>query len=581
MFCPKCGTKVDANDKFCPSCGTPISVSDVSSSEETVYVNKPQKTTLLPQRVKPERPPRKPLSKGKKALAVIITILIVAIGLGITALVLIGNSAAKEAANYLERGKYEQATKLYKREIADNKILNSLFKKMVKDKIDAKIKAQSEGKLKYKEAIDYFSAVFDMEDLLDDAAKEKIAKSVVDRCAAIQTAYSTEKKMDYDKARAELLAWSDFERNYSLKDFYETDYSDLGCAKTVLEAITKLKDSDKAFTRGEELFASGDYEAALAEYAKVDESSEHYEEAQEKSTQAIDLYRDKVLEEANRRIANNDYPGAIAYLENVLEFEAVSDDVELKAELETLKTTYVEKVKSDALTESAALRADKKYLEAMDVIDNALSIIGDDSELQREYDSCINSYVEQVTNEVNAVLEEDWEAAYQLIQTANQNLPGNAELNALMQNVLEVKPVNLIDLVVVDSACYRVSDVRDGIYDSYGNFYQNCPYLYDRYGGNGRYVIYNLSEHYSSFSCTFAPTQDFGSTVHFKLRIYLDDNLIYEKYVERTTAPFKVNLPVQGVTLLEIHMEEVDGGGGYDGQYNYCGIIIAYGVLKK
>ena len=25
MFCPKCGTQVDANSRFCPSCGTTIS----------------------------------------------------------------------------------------------------------------------------------------------------------------------------------------------------------------------------------------------------------------------------------------------------------------------------------------------------------------------------------------------------------------------------------------------------------------------------------------------------------------------------------------------------------------------------
>ena len=551
MYCAKCGKQIPDNAVFCDNCGAD------QRQKAAVQISHP------PQRA--EKPPkqRKKLSGKAKAVISICVVLAIIIGLAAAGLSIYFNSPAREVMEQLDKGKYDKALKIYQNDVSDSTIHNALFKYLLDDELSDKLKAYTEGTLKYEEALPYLLAVVNME-VIDDAGS-RLAEAISGRCEAIINAYSGG-TLSFEAAEEELCFTEEYESLIGITAVTEKHNE--------LIALNKSKEN---FESGERYFTSGDYEDAIEYFGRVSENSAYYEQAQTMIASAISQYRAEMLDNARSRVQAGDYVGAIALLETAL--DVISEDAEITAAIDAYRSEYFATVKNDALTRSTNLSADGDFVEAMDILRNALDIVGDDAELQRAYDSCVSSYVEHVAYEVNAILDEDWNAAHELIAEALNNLPSNGQLIELNQEIMRVQPIELNALTVVDSNGLAFAEGFDGIADSYGNiYYDYTPYLWAQDLDNERhplYVMYNLSKNYTYFSCTIAPCTEWGSTIKTRVVIYLDDEKVFEKQMMKTTAPFKVELDVTDSTLLKIYFLEMEA------TYGRAGIIIANGIVKK
>lgn len=554
MYCAKCGKQIPDNAVFCDNCGADQrQKAAVQSSHTHQRAEKPPKQ-------------RKNLSGKAKAVISICVVLAIIIGLVAAGLSIYFNSPAREVMEQLDKGKYDKALKIYQNDVSDSTIHNALFKYLLDDELSDKLKAYTEGTLKYEEALPYLLAVVNME-VIDDAGS-RLAEAISGRCEAIINAYSGG-TLSFEAAEEELCFTEEYESLIGITAVTEKHNE--------LIALNKSKEN---FESGERYFTSGDYEDAIEYFGRVSENSAYYEQAQTMIASAISQYRAEMLDNARSRVQAGDYVGAIALLETAL--DVISEDAEIAAAIDAYRSEYFATVKNDALTRSTNLSADGDFVEAMNILRNALDIVGDDAELQRAYDSCVSSYVEHVTYEVNAILDEDWNAAHELIAEALNNLPSNGQLIELNQEVMRVQPIELNALTVVDSKGLAFAEGFDGIADSYGNIYYNStPYLWTDYHDGELYVMYNLSTNFTSFSCTIAPHNDFDSGEKACVVIFLDDEKVFEKAMTKTTAPFKVELDVSDSTLLKIYFVYEEGGWHslFDGPN--AGIIIANGIVKK
>ena len=551
MYCAKCGKQIPDNAVFCDNCGADQrQKAAVQSSHTHQRAEKPPKQ-------------RKNLSGKAKAVISICVVLAIIIGLVAAGLSIYFNSPAREVMEQLDKGKYDKALKIYQNDVSDSTIHNALFKYLLDDELSDKLKAYTEGTLKYEEALPYLYAVVNME-VIDDAGS-RLADAISGRCEAIINAYSGG-TLSFEAAEEELCFTEEYESLIGITAVTEKHNE--------LIALNKSKEN---FESGERYFTSGDYEDAIEYFGRVSENSAYYEQAQTMIASAISQYRAEMLDNARSRVQAGDYVGAIALLETAL--DVISEDAEITAAIDAYRSEYFATVKNDALTRSTNLSADGDFVEAMDILRNALDIVGDDAELQRAYDSCVSSYVEHVAYEVNAILDEDWNAAHELIAEALNNLPSNGQLIELNQEIMRVQPIELNALTVVDSNGLAFAEGFDGIADSYGNiYYDYTPYLWAQDLDNERhplYVMYNLSKNYTYFSCTIAPCTEWGSTIKTRVVIYLDDEKVFEKQMMKTTAPFKVELDVTDSTLLKIYFLEMEA------TYGRAGIIIANGIVKK
>ena len=599
MYCAKCGKQIPDNAVFCDNCGADQrQKAAVQSSHTHQRAEKPPKQ-------------RKKLSGKAKAVISICVVLAIIIGLAAAGLSIYFNSPAREVMEQLDKGKYDKALKIYQNDVSDSTIHNALFKYLLDDELSDKLKAYTEGTLKYEEALPYLLAVVNME-VIDDAGS-RLAEAISGRCEAIINAYSggtlsfeaAEEELcfteEYEsligitavtEKHNELIALNKSKENFESGERYFTsgDYEDAieyfgrvsensayyEQAQTMIaSAVSNI--SKENFESGESYLMSGNYEDAIEYFGRVSENSTYYEQAQTMIAAAISQYRAEMLDNARSRVQAGDYVGAIALLETAL--DVISEDAEITAAIDAYRSEYFATVKNDALTRSTNLSADGDFVEAMDILRNALDIVGDDAELQRAYDSCVSSYVEHVAYEVNAILDEDWNAAHELIAEALNNLPSNGQLIELNQEIMRVQPIELNALTVVDSNGLAFAEGFDGIADSYGNiYYDYTPYLWAQDLDNERhplYVMYNLSKNYTYFSCTIAPCTEWGSTIKTRVVIYLDDEKVFEKQMMKTTAPFKVELDVTDSTLLKIYFLEMEA------TYGRAGIIIANGIVKK
>ena len=171
MYCAKCGKQIPDNAVFCDNCGA-------DQRQKAAVQNSP-----TPQRA--EKPPkqRKKLSGKAKAVISICVALAIIIGIAAAGLSIYFNSPAREVMEQLDKGKYDKALKIYQNDVSDSTIHNALFKYLLDDELSDKLKAYTEGTLKYEEALPYLYAVVNME-VIDDAGS-RLADAISGRCEAI------------------------------------------------------------------------------------------------------------------------------------------------------------------------------------------------------------------------------------------------------------------------------------------------------------------------------------------------------------------------------------------------------------
>lgn len=576
MYCAKCGKQIPDNAVFCDNCGADQrQKAAVQSSHTHQRAEKPPKQ-------------RKNLSGKAKAVISICVVLAIIIGLVAAGLSIYFNSPAREVMEQLDKGKYDKALKIYQNDVSDSTIHNALFKYLLDDELSDKLKAYTEGTLKYEEALPYLYAVVNME-VIDDAGS-RLADAISGRCEAIINAYSGG-TLSFEAAEEELCFTEEYESLIGITAVTEKHNE--------LIALNKSKEN---FESGERYFTSGDYEDAIEYFGRVSENSAYYEQAQTMIASAISQYRAEMLDNARSRVQAGDYVGAIALLETAL--DVISEDAEIAAAIDAYRSEYFATVKNDALTRSTNLSADGDFIQAMEILRNALDIIGDDAELSfmleqcqtdyeksieeealttsaslradgsfrqainvisdaldslpgnkaltNAYNACIDEYVSWACAEADKYIEQkDFRGAMAVINEALGFLNTNPVLSQKLGSIEDQMPVSITEALLINRAGRGEWNEGSPV-DPFGNDYSDAANYFISRGYNYEFE-YRVYGAYSHITFTLAPHSDIRSNGRIYIQIYADDRLVYtSKIIGRKTDAFSANVNITGADYITI-----------------------------
>lgn len=277
-FCTKCGGKLNPNEKFCTACGARVDSAPASPPPRPADVTrksepKPATQVVLPpqeplassesEHTSDKKPGRKKLSKGKKALIILISVAVVLVGLAITGLVLYFSGPARDVVQEMDAQDYTSAVAIYESEVQNDFLQRNILKAALNDYSEEVMDRFKNGELEYTAA-----------------------------CAA-------------------------------LNSLAQMGFGDMSAELTELAAIY---DANVAFEKGEQYYSEGDYESAIREYTKITESSENYEAAQTKLQELYPQYIAYVTEQAGALAAAGDYEQALELVNTALSLVPAETD---------------------------------------------------------------------------------------------------------------------------------------------------------------------------------------------------------------------------------------------------------------
>ena len=154
-------------------------------------------------------------------------------------------------------------------------------------------------------------------------------------------------------------------------------------------------------------------------------------------------------------------------------------------------------------------------------------------------------------------------------QTADSSKPDNSQSDIDLSDDNQSETVPLSDIHVIDHAHYTYNDYD--ITDTFGNTY----YGFHEFSSGSSHAIFNLDGEYDELTGSVVLDERSGSDYDYCIKIYSDDELIYDKDgIKNTTGKIDLDLDVSGCSQLKIEVEDVGNTGFY-------GLAIVNAELEK
>ena len=533
---------------------------------------------------------RTKLSKGKKAGLITVAVLVVIIGLAIAgAITYLGGSAYK-AVKSMNRGDYSEAIEMYSDSIKDDFIQSMLFEGLLEKQYNEKLDDYASGRLSYSETLDYIDAVLVFKVI--DGADKKFSEIIISRSDAIIEAYKAG-TLDYSEAKQELDALAEKEKSVL----------NTSIANEKVSLLSTLYSAASAYETAEQQMNSGNYVDAITQLDQIPEGSDLYDDAQQKMAEASAAYKTSVLEQANAYVQSENYPGAISVIEYALTIlpddaelqnelgelqtahhasvvsaalsestalqsrgdytgamrvlsdamNAIGEDAQLQAAYATCERLYKDSVVTTAIAESNELQGRNEYIEAMRVLQDAVTAVGDDARLTAELNKCEDNYVDYVSIEVHACLDEDrFEDAMHIVDEAIINFPSNMQLRQLKSEVESQTPKYLLD-VNHPYETQGYTEYTDGRKFNMGGqeYSKGFTLARDHYSA---YAIFNLNGQYNYLSMVIGHIDGSGDADK-TVTIYLDGIIVAEYTIGFKDLPIKITIDLNGASQLRIERE--------------------------
>lgn len=210
--------------------------------------------------------------------------------------------------------------------------------------------------------------------------------------------------------------------------------SPLNNAEKAKDEIERLRTSTEAWTEALSYEAEGDYRSALVAYRLVDENSAHYDEAAAKVSEMEGLYKSEVITEVGNPSTDAEYEAAVNLLNDALTI--LPGDTTLSDKLTSIQQTFASNLKSRAMTLANQYITQGYYKQAIDVVSEALEYNTSDSELTRLLNTATQDYEAWVQSQVSIYLANDDRAgALTLLERVRKDLPDDQIFQQLYESV--------------------------------------------------------------------------------------------------------------------------------------------------
>ena len=367
---------------------------------------------------------------------------------------------------------------------------------------------------------------------------EKVETFLVTHAEEVKNKYLNE-EVKYENALTELQAMGKL--NVISSNELEQTISEINAMRT----------SRAAYESAQDYITTTEWESAIRELRKVIKDDSNYSQAQTQLADAIRSYKTELINGLKKFDDEKDYSGAIVSLRAGL--KVVPDDADILAKIDD----YEQKIVIDAELQVDSIIQNAKKEATYEGYQNAISALKEIDRVHPEITSAKdgiyeveNIYTNAVFAEVDGLVnEKNFDAAVSLLEELKPQLSSNSTVLAKINEVNEMRPIDLSKLVVIDAHYY---DYDSGTFsDSFGKTYDGRHYFNADENG---YSVFNLEEKYSTFSGTIVSGKATTSDISMKLTILVDgtSKYILEDYT-KVTGPVDFSIDVKGGTKLEIY----------------------------
>lgn len=216
------------------------------------------------------------------------------------------------------------------------------------------------------------------------------------------------------------------------------DFWDDSCVQNTLNRIQQLNDSRTAFEEAEKYMEDKNYKEAIRKYGEIIKSDSNYEEAQSRLETARSKYKDQILRESQAYEELKDYDAAIEQVEDALSL--MLGDKDLQERLEDLQEAKADYAIQSVLDQAERYAAQGNYYSAMDLLKNTLVSNSGNQELKAASEDYRKKYEEDILKKAETALgtDENYEAALIVLDSALNTLGGDyPEIEQSLKNKRE------------------------------------------------------------------------------------------------------------------------------------------------
>ena len=286
--------------------------------------------------------------------------------------------------------------------------------------------------------------------------------------------------------------------------------------------------------------AAGNYEGILSLItASVDDVSVDAE-LSSIYNDALTQYRGIVIAQADNLVNAGDYAGAADTLEKAA--YASGSDFEL--------------VKRAALMKAQAATMNGDYVSAINLINDKIDVVGGDVEVQAALTSCQQAYKQAIIAQAYDIYNTSgYASALEVINGALTIIPDDSDLLAEKDAYIACTPVSLKDVEYYD---VNRTNWYNSENDILGNHYDNVLGSYgNNYITDEAYITFDIGQQYNVFGGTFFISEyDKGDYGFVGIRIYGDGALLYQQSgLGSNTKSFDIAVNVTNVTDLKLCLD--------------------------
>ena len=274
---------------------------------------------------------------------------------------------------------------------------------------------------------------------------------------------------------------------------------------------------------------NGDYDLIITYINENVKDIERDLDIKEIYERSVEQYKKEVIGKSNEYLNNEEYSEAANILETAIKI--IGEDTELEYE-------YNEVVKRQILQKVDTYKIDKKYEEAIKYINDNIDITGNDTDILTELSVCEDAYRNNIIEDAfTEYKDKGYEAAITIINNGLMLLSNDTELENKKKEYAECAPVPLSNFTIIDSGLGF--DEESEVVDVYGNSYMGDNFIMGCCHGGGypindgkTYAIFYLDGKYTNFKGTYFINEWFWKEkVTDRFTIYADDILVYDSGV--------------------------------------------------
>lgn len=343
---------------------------------------------------------------------------------------------------------------------------------------------------------------------------------------------------------------------------------------SVYSTLNELQYSKESYASGIEAMQKAEYLDAKSYFENVSEAdTKNYSDAQSKATQCYENFVTAAINEANGLKDQKKYNEAIDVLNNAsyrvddARINDLIDDIYAAKEQDRLQG-----IKNEVLNDAKDYVSNGDYQSAFEAIkdfEEDYDITFDD--LTAAYNNYKTEYVNSIATKVEALrAEKKYLNALTMLENAKQVIE-DPKFTELENTIKAEKPIYLCDLKYQRSLYFETVTSGNALTDNLGNQYNVADGNLFRLRDGG-YVDYYVGYKYNKFTCNMAVC-DSSDNATATLTIEGDGIVLTTIPVSRLTVPTPVTLDITNVNFLTIKLSDASG-------WNTMRVIVSDAVLE-